>query len=182
MDLENIFYTYRDKVFSFFVKNLSDRELAKDLTQEIFFQLCKREDQLDDIQDINSYIFLMCRNMAINHINKAAHEKKYREHLVHAWNNLAIRGKSEIEEQINTEYYSDIIQQSLEALPPQQRLIFTLSKMDGYPIKHIAKQLDLSPNTVRNHLYQAVKTLKSTLSKSDIDFISTIISWYIILH
>lgn len=172
MELKEVFYDYRDKIYGFFVLNLSDQDLAKDLTQEVFFQLCKKGPALDQIDNLNSYIFLMCRNMAINHLNKAAHEKKYKERILHAWNNLPIRAKSDIDEKINAEYYQEILAESLSQLPPQQKLIFTLSKVEGRSIKKIAQELDLSPNTVRNHLYQAVKSLKANLTQSDIDFVT----------
>ncbi len=175
MELENIFYTYRDKIFGFFVKNLSDQDLAKDLTQEVFFQLCKKQDQLHSIENLNSYIYLMCRNLAINHINKASHEKKYKERIMHAWNDLPIRGKSDIEKKINADYYHTILENSLNQLPPQQRLIFTLSKKEGLSNKLIAQQLGLSTSTVKNHLYQAVKNLKSSINPN-IDYIVLIMS------
>lgn len=170
MDLERIFDAYRNKVFGFFIKNLSDKELAEDLTQEVFFRLCKREDKLGEIDDINAYIYLMCRNMAINHLHKAAREQKYKEHLIYAWNNLHIRGKSQIEKNMESEYYLEILEQSLSQLPPQQKIIFTLSKQEGLSNKLIAQKLGLSPNTVRNHLHQALKNLRSTINPN-IDFI-----------
>lgn len=174
MELEKIFYTYRSKVYGFFVKNLSDSELAEDLTQEVFFRLCKREKRLDEIDDINGYIFLMCRNMAINHIHKASHERKYKEHLIHAWKNLHIRGKSQVEKNIDAEYYSVILEESLNQLSPQQKIIFTLSKQEGLSNKLIAQKLGLSPNTVRNHLHQALKNLRSTVNPH-IDFVVLIL-------
>ncbi|WP_236973466.1 RNA polymerase sigma factor [Membranihabitans maritimus] len=180
MELEKIFDTYQNKVFGFFVKNLSDKELAKDLTQEVFFRLCKRESKLHEIEDINSYIFLMCRNMAINHINKASHDKKYKERLIYAWNHLSIRGKSQIEKNIDSEYYSEILKESLNHLPPQQKLIFTLSKQEGLSNKLIAKKLGLSPNTVRNHLHQALKSLRSTVNPN-IEFIMLLLSISILI-
>jgi len=174
MDLEQIFHTYRDKVFGFFVKNLSDQELAKDLTQDVFFQLCNRKEQIQDIENLNRYIFLMCRNMAINHINKASRDKKYRDHLIRAWNNLNIRGKSDMEIKITGDHYRDLLENSLNRLPPRQKEIFTLSKQEGMSNQRIAQKLGLSPNTVKNHLHQALKTLRSTIHP-DIDFMILIL-------
>src|SRR5690606_41122056 len=63
--------------------------------------------------DLNSYIFLMCRNIAINHIHKAAHEKKYKEHLIHAWNHLQIRGKTQVEKNMESEYFVELLEHGL---------------------------------------------------------------------
>lgn len=168
MDLEQVYYAYRDKVFGFFVKNLSDQELARDLTQEVFLKLCSRKDKLADIKCFDRYIYLMCRNLTVNHLNKAARDKKYREYLVHAWNNLNIRGKSSTEHKIDADHYRAIVQQSLDLLPPRQQQIFTLSKQQGWSNQRIARKLGLSPNTVKNHLHQAMKNLRSSIPDIEI--------------
>lgn len=112
--------------------------------------------------------------MAINHIHKAAREKKYRDHLIRAWDNLSIRGKSEIERKINGDYYRDILENSLNRLPPRQKEIFTMSKQNGMSNQRIAQKLEISPHTVKNHLQQALKTLRSTIHP-DIDFMILIL-------
>lgn len=179
IDLEQIFNDYRNKVYGFFVKNLSDQELARDLTQEVFFRLCQRQDELQDIQYLNRYIFLICRNMVINHLHKASHEKKYREHLVRAWENLNIRGKSAIERQIDADHYRMIIELSLNQLPPRQQQIFALSKQQGWSNQRIAQKLDLSPNTVKNHLHKAMKNLRATIPDIDIVILILLLVWMV---
>ncbi|MBY5956758.1 sigma-70 family RNA polymerase sigma factor [Membranicola marinus] len=168
VDLEQIFYEYRNKVFGFFVKNLSDQELSRDYTQEVFFQLCKRQDELQDIQYLNRYIFLMCRNMVINHLHKAALDKKHKEHLVRSWEDLRIRGNSPIDRQIDADHYRTVMAQSINQLPPRQQEIFALSKQQGWSNQQIAQKLGLSPNTVKNHLHQAMKNLRATIPNSEI--------------
>src|SRR5690606_21001797 len=163
MDLKSIFTEYRDKVFGFFVSSLGDRDLAADLTQELFYKLCKKQDSLHEIRNINAYIFWMAQNMVIDHLRRAAHETQYREQLIAAWKNSTSPGfyqKPEIEYQIDAEHYDQLFDQLILDLTPQQQLIITLSKKEGLSNKRIAQKLGLSPNTVKNHLHQALKTLR----------------------
>lgn len=165
--IKSLFNEYRDKVFGFFVKNLGDRELAKDLTQEVFYKLCKKGDQIVEIQEINSYIFLMTRNIIFDHLRKAANERDYRDHLIREWKETPLGTnfqKPEAEKQIETEYFDEIFNQTVDILPPQQKLIVTLSKKEGLSNKSIAKKLGISPNTVKNHLHQALKSLRSSVN------------------
>ena len=166
LDLKVIFTEYRDKVFGFFVTTLGDRELAADLTQELFYKLCKKDETIREIRNINAYIFWMAQNMVIDHLRKAAHESEYREKLIAAWKNSTTARfyqKPEIERHIDEEHYSELFDQLIHDLTPQQQLIIKLSKKEGLSNKHIAQQLGLSPNTVKNHLHQALKILRNQL-------------------
>lgn len=169
--LESIFNDYRDKVFGFFLSSLGHRELAGDLTQDLFYKLCLKEESLGEIRDMNNYIFWMAQNMVIDHLRRAAHQREYREMLVATWknsNSYAFHQKPEIEQQINAEHYNVLFDQLINDLTPQQKLIVTLSKKEGLSNRIIAQKLGLSPNTVKNHLHQALKILRTEL-KTNVD-------------
>jgi RNA polymerase sigma-70 factor (ECF subfamily) len=50
-------------------------------------------------------------------------------------------------------------------MPPQQRLVYKLAKQEGWSREEIAERLNISPNTVRNHLAAAVEFLRSYFKK-----------------
>ena len=56
------------------------------------------------------------------------------------------------------------MEQSIEALPQQCRIIFRLIKEDGLKYKEVAEILELSPRTVQTQLFRAVKKLSVSLS------------------
>lgn len=171
-DLKEIFLKYRDKVFGFFLKSLGDRELAADLTQDLFYKLCIRKEGFDKILDLNSYIYWMAQNMIIDHLRRAAYRKDYRTDLVDAWKKERKQAHQnpEIEKIIDQEHYDELFTHIIRDLTPQQKLIVTLSKKEGLSNKRIAQELGLSPNTVKNHLHQALKTLRTHVD-SNIKFI-----------
>jgi RNA polymerase sigma-70 factor (ECF subfamily) len=45
-------------------------------------------------------------------------------------------------------------------LPPQKKRIFTMSREEGSSYKEIADRLQLSKNTVENHMVAALRLLK----------------------
>ena len=163
---KSLFNDYRDKILGFFIKFLHDEEMARDLAQDVFLKLFEKKDDLDRISDLDGYIYLMCRNLAFDHLKKAAHDKKYRSFLLNAGRKVH---KPEMDRKMDIEYYRTILEESLKILPDQQRLIFNLSKREGLSHEKIAEMLEISPNTVRNHLYQALKNLRS--STPDIEMI-----------
>ncbi|GAA5221713.1 RNA polymerase sigma-70 factor [Membranihabitans marinus] len=170
-----MFIAYRDKCYGFFIKLLGDRELAKDLTQDVFVRLIQKQNELSNVENWNNYIYLMCRNKAYDHLKKASHDKKYKEYLYYYWDQTSNIIPPKAEKKMEADHYREILEQSLNQLPDQQRLIFNLSKKEGLSHQKIAEQLNLSPITVRNHLHRAMKQLRST-TNPDIDLVLILIS------
>lgn len=169
-DIKTLFHKYRDKCYGFLIKILGDRELARDLTQNIFLRLIEKKEELGVIRDWDNYIYLMCRNSAYDHLKKAGNDKKYRKYLLSYWEQPSNLIKPDAEKQMEAKHYSGILERSLRQLPDQQRIIFNLSKIEGLSHQKIAEMLNLSPNTVRNHLYRAIKSIRSAINP-DTDFI-----------
>jgi len=53
----------------------------------------------------------------------------------------------------------------LETLPPQCRKVFELSRMEQLSYSEIASQLNISTNTVENHISKALKLLRIELKE-----------------
>lgn len=172
LKVEKLFNEYRDKVFGFFVDFLSNRDLAEDLTQDIFVKLLNQTDGMGHVQDVDGYIYQMCRNLAYDHLKKAAHNTEYRKFILYAGstrqNPEISMSTNPIEKKIHSDYYKNLLHTCLESLPEQQRQVFTLSKIEGLSHKRIAEQLGISPHTVRNHLYQAVKNIRAGITHTDL--------------
>ena len=63
--------------------------------------------------------------------------------------------ESIIQEKMNKEALHAVINQ----LPPQQKKVYQLSKEQGFSRLEIANQMKISPNSVKNHLHEAVKSI-----------------------
>lgn len=156
MDVEAIFKDYNDKVFGYILNNVKDYALAKDLTQDIFLKICLQETRLQDIQDINNYIFLITRNTVIDHFRKAAHNTKYRA-------TLKEKSLNPIQQMMDHNHYRYLLDSALNQLSERQRTIYSLHSEDGKSIGDIAREMNLSYFTVKNHLAEARKNLKTII-------------------
>jgi RNA polymerase sigma-70 factor (ECF subfamily) len=56
-----------------------------------------------------------------------------------------------------------LLEREIDALPPRQRMVFTLAAIEELPQVEVAAILDLSPGTVRYHLHEARRRLESQL-------------------
>lgn len=121
------------------------------------------------------YFYSMCRNLVFDHLRKAGTDQKYKDYLFRYWKQPANSIQpNAIDKIIEGEYYTKILENCLEELPDQQRIIFNLSKKEGLSHQKIAEKLGISPLTVRNHLHRALKNIRAS-AHPDIELILLIL-------
>ena len=65
---------------------------------------------------------------------------------------------------------------AIDQLPKQQKLVYQMCYIEGLKQKEVAKQLNISPLTVKVHLREAIKNLKSHLKDgSSLSLISLVL-------
>ena len=60
---------------------------------------------------------------------------------------------------------NNIFEKAISNLPDQQRKVFILSRYEGFKIAEIADLLNISPNTVKNHLKAANHSITKYCSR-----------------
>lgn len=58
----------------------------------------------------------------------------------------------------------DTLTAAIDSLPPKSREVFIMSYLDDMSNKEISAKLCISLSTVENHIYKALKLLRSSLS------------------
>jgi RNA polymerase sigma-70 factor (family 1) len=164
MAFTKVYDQYSEKVYRLAFRFLKDREQSEEIVQETFINLWLSREKLDAEGNIWLYLYVIGRNLSLNalrQVHKSADlTGKLLQHINVAHN--------ETEEDIlahDLEIYTEKI---IEKLPRQQQVIFKLSRVEGLSHKEIAEQLHISPNTVRNHMVEALKTLRMQLKYSDL--------------
>jgi RNA polymerase sigma-70 factor (ECF subfamily) len=64
------------------------------------------------------------------------------------------------EESIVHRDYLQILNRAVQKLPPQQQLVYNLSRNSGLKYDEIASELNLSKNTVKAHLKKALSSIR----------------------
>jgi RNA polymerase sigma-70 factor, ECF subfamily len=66
---------YSDKIFRFLIGRTGDKELAKDLTQDILLKIMKKRSQLSSIGNLDAWIYRVARNRLIDHARKKSESR-----------------------------------------------------------------------------------------------------------
>jgi len=143
-------------------KILKDREALMEVLQETYIKIWLHRDKLKDVSYIKAYITKIAAHEAFNHLNKNA-----RIVLVDPSNQLLTSQLSnDIEETITFKETYQLVQQAIDELPAQRRLIYRMSRLDGLKSHEIAEKLQLSPGYVRNSLSVAQQAIRDKLAAS----------------
>jgi len=145
---------YYDALYRFLWRKTRDEETAKDLVQELFLNIWKNRANLDETQSSKAYIYRAAHNLAINHLKKKALRQ------THILSSAAAEQLSGTDEQRDFEEY---VEEVLQDLPEEQRLVFTLNKFEGLRYREIAEMLQFSVKTVESRMSKALKTLREKL-------------------
>ncbi len=153
-----IFNLYKNKLYSFLLRITKSEEQSLDFVQDIFMKLWMNRTSLSTIDNFSSYIFRAAQNKAIN-----SFKRSMTENCILKKNPVAEMASNSIEADLEYKLLQTKLNEVVKKLPPQQRLVYTLSREQGLKHEEIAKQLNLSVATVKNHMVQALKTIKEFL-------------------
>jgi RNA polymerase sigma-70 factor (ECF subfamily) len=156
-----IYNQYHNKVYNKAFALTRDMAVAEDTIQEIFIKLWINREKIAEINDLNAYLNVLIRNHIYNYFRKLAYHEKYIEHfLLHE--NQADKNSSDIV--IYNELHNKILK-AVSLLPPQQKRVYELSRSEGLKLTEIARQLNLSRETVKKHIAEALRKIKNHLKE-----------------
>lgn len=139
---------------------LGDREMAKDMVQDVFFELWKRRETLMIQSSLKSYLRRAAVNKILNHIKRSKKfdntEPDHYQHLPQA--------EASVQEELEAGDLQGVINQAIESLPERCRIIFTLCRLESLSHKQVAQQLNISTKTVENQMTKALKILKAAVA------------------
>ncbi len=165
-----IFDRYKDRVYAAALKMTRSRDTAEEIVQEVFVSLWLHRSSLGEIQKPVSYLFTTVYNTISRHFKKLAAEKNMKAQILEK----SKKGERSTEQTIFEQETRQWLQNIINQLPTQQKLIYKLSKEDGLSRNEIAERLDISPNTVKNHLLKAMQFIKGHWGK-----VIMIIGWWL---
>jgi RNA polymerase sigma-70 factor (family 1) len=158
-----IFHLYNRRIFPFVLRMIKSDFLAEEIVQDVFTKLWTKRSYLAEVNSPQSYIFTMATNRTLDQLKKISNESRLIKELVIAMQNLR---NNETEEWLDAKESAHLINDAVDNLPPQRKIIYKLSRNEGKSYKEIAEQLNISPSTVKNQLIEAVRSIKEYLQST----------------
>lgn len=155
-----LFFSYKDLVYSIALSYTSNHSDAEEIVQEVFSRLWKYREDLPQVNEITAWIRTVTRNQSFSALKKKAIELKRKKELA---GYFPVQIENPGQAMIHEKELQVILNEAMDRLTPQQRKIFELSRLQGLDRNAIAEMLGLSATTVSNHLTIALRTVRSFL-------------------
>ncbi|RAJ04041.1 RNA polymerase sigma-70 factor (ECF subfamily) [Chitinophaga skermanii] len=154
-----LFNTWKDPLFGYALKLCRTRDMAEEAVQEVFMRIWMHREKLDPSQNIQAYLYTAIRNSVFNSLKKAAIERRLKSGVSYHQSDT----DNTTEEKISAADLHRAKDQAISQLPPQRKLIFQLSRMEGLSQQQIALKLGISTNTVKDQIVKANRFLRTQL-------------------
>lgn len=170
-DFDCIFEKYKKRIYVYVLTIVKSPFLAEEITQEIFIKLWLYRDKLQEISNLDGFIFKMVRNHSFNYLRKAAYNKQLLQEII----SFIVPEQNNIDEKLIATDYGILMEEALIKLSSQRRLVYELSRNSGLNHEEIATRLNLSKNTVKNHIVSALKHIRSYLIENGISIAALVL-------
>ena len=154
-----LYKKYSRRLYKFGFSILKSREETENLIQDVFLNLWENRHKVEKDSSVKSYVFTIAYNSAISVIRKKVRESQFIEYLksIQEVNGEAADVKIEYDELKNK------LDNIIQTLPPRQKEVYMLHRVEGLKYSEIAKRLNISENTIENHMSRAIKTIREKI-------------------
>jgi RNA polymerase sigma-70 factor (ECF subfamily) len=130
--------------------------------EDVFLKIWSRRKTLDQVTNLKLYLYIATRNFSINYCKLNKRNEHFDPY------NLKIELKDiapDPHQQLLNAELAKLINETVNNLPPNCKVIYKLVKEDGLRHKEVAEILHLSSKTVENQLAIAVKRMALAIGR-----------------
>lgn len=167
---ERLVHRYDKRVLSIALSYVNDPDEAKDIYQEVFVRVYRALPKFQFRSRFSTWLYRIATNVCLTH------QTRQRTHTMVSIDEepeddtggkypfvdtLADETQTD-EHAINTEIATHI-HAAMDALSPQQRMVFTLRHYEGYKLREIAELMDCAEGTIKKYLFTATERMRARL-------------------
>jgi RNA polymerase sigma-70 factor (ECF subfamily) len=154
--LDYFYHQYSLRIYRKLLKMVRVETIAEELVQDVFVRIWDKRHQIDPDRSFRSYLFTIAQNLVYDLYRKVAREERLQEVIKDASSEIYMH----VEEGVFLKETSEILNKAINNLPSQQKLVFTLCKLEGKSYEDASATLGISTSTINNHIVKATKSIK----------------------
>lgn len=150
-----LFERYNKRIFNFLARMTMDRDLAEDLTQNVFLRIIKYRTSYRDGNKFQSWIYQVARNVFSDHYQ--AHRNKFSGFVDVEKISDHMADREEGEEQDEKE---KILHRSMARLSEEQRELLVLTRFQQMKYEEVAAIMDTTVANIKVKVHRAILKLR----------------------
>jgi RNA polymerase sigma-70 factor (ECF subfamily) len=151
-----------NNIYSMSLAYLKSSTLAQDIVQDVFLKVWLKREELPQIKDFNSWLFILARNALLSALRTSKRQANYGDSLL----DDLVEPNQSPDRYYDYKQLNELLQQAIEQLSPQQKLVFQLSHEQGLSHEEICERLGIARQTLKNHLVRAMITLRTYIQSN----------------
>ena len=153
-----LYWHYQRSVFNNIFNLIREEASSEDVLQEVFITLWEKRESIDANRSLGGWLFVTSYNRAINLLKKKLREKIASDLIA----DVFLQRNSE---DTLKEIRMQELEKAIERLPEQKQKVFYLCKLKGLTYAEAASTLQISKNTVKEHLSGAIRSIRDQMLK-----------------
>jgi len=153
---EALYQNYSKEIYRKLVKMVKNVTFAEELTQDVFVKIWNKREVIAIDQPFRYYLLTLTNNIVNDFYRKVARDRKLQDEIIAASTELY----NPTEDHIYYKESKELMDEAIDSLPPQQKLVFQMCKMEGKSYDEVSKLLGISTSTISNHIVKATKSIK----------------------
>lgn len=156
---ESLFKFYYQRLCNYAYSMVVDTAEAEEVVQQVFINIWDKRENIFIDTSFQSYVYRAVNNTCLNKIKQ---RKVYSLHHENIKQELP-KSIDSTSENILSDELRGAINDAVDMLPEQCRLVFQMSRFEGKKHQEIADELELSIKTVENQIGKALKHMREHL-------------------
>lgn len=140
---------------------LHDDEQAKDMVQEVFFDLWRKRTEVKVQGSLKPYLRRAVVNRAIDAWRSKKRGGTWEEITDHNYE----AQETSAQQHLEAADLKRVINLAVDSLPERCRQVFALSRFEDLTHREIAERLDISVKTIENQMTKALRIIRSVLAQ-----------------
>lgn len=149
---------YQPVIFGQAVAYLRQISLSADVVQEVFLALWQQRSSISRMENPAGYLMIIARNKIMDEFRNSVDNNA-----LNRLETILVSATPSVQKTMEEREMWQLIEKAVQQLPPQRKKVFELNKKQGLSYQEIAKELQISRETVKVHLVKALAFLRQVL-------------------
>lgn len=161
--------SFQQKVFATCITFVPNKEDAEDIAQDVFVEVFNSIHKFKGDSKLSTWIYRITTNKCLEFIRKKNTKKRFAFLLSLTGNKIPLDSTTYFIEMnhpgilLENKEKSETLFKAINLLPEAQKVVFTLSKVDGFSNQEICEITEKSLSSVEALMFRAKKNLQESL-------------------
>jgi len=154
-----MYYQTNRNIFNAVMSYVKNEHIAIELVQQVYVKFWNNRQKLKDVRSLKDYLFIIARNLTLDHFKKVTIETNFFAEFILRENNPV----NTTDEKIEQIEYDRLLKDAIAQLPPQQKEAWLLVNEEELSYAETAVRMNISRLTVKRHLELSRKSVRDFL-------------------